>query len=171
MYQVGLTFCKHYFALARKKGLVTRPFGLTRTTEPGFQGTQQWRLRDATFSTYIFLAEKLASIRASADPKNAGKLEESTMGPPLESAFLLAADAGSWNWLAVIVALLAVGSLSWWLRGRKITQTLGSGRSDASRHDLPDLRTDSLTGLPNRMAFCEDVRRRLSELQRPGNRV
>ena len=94
------------------------------------------------------------------------------MGSPLESAFFLATGyAGGWNWLAVIVALLAGASLSWWLRGRKIAQTLASGRSSTPWHDPADARTDSLTGLPNRMAFCEDVRRRLAELQRHGNRL
>jgi diguanylate cyclase len=34
-----------------------------------------------------------------------------------------------------------------------------------------DLRTDHQTGLPNRTAFCEDIRRRLSEAQRHGNRL
>jgi len=37
--------------------------------------------------------------------------------------------------------------------------------------NLRDFRTDSLTGLPNRTAFCEDIRRRLSESQRHGNRL
>ncbi|HTQ40619.1 MAG TPA: GGDEF domain-containing protein [Pirellulales bacterium] len=34
-----------------------------------------------------------------------------------------------------------------------------------------DGRTDNQTGLPNRTAFCEDIRRRLSEAQRHGNRL
>jgi diguanylate cyclase len=34
-----------------------------------------------------------------------------------------------------------------------------------------DSRTDVLTGLPNRTSFCEDVRRRISESQRHGNRL
>jgi diguanylate cyclase len=34
-----------------------------------------------------------------------------------------------------------------------------------------NLRTDSQTGLPNRTAFCEDIRRRLAETQRHGSRL
>jgi diguanylate cyclase len=34
-----------------------------------------------------------------------------------------------------------------------------------------DHRTDQQTGLPNRTAFCEEIRRRLSEAQRLGNRL
>ena len=36
---------------------------------------------------------------------------------------------------------------------------------------IPETRTDSQTGLPNRTAFCEEIRRRLSEAQRHGNRL
>jgi diguanylate cyclase len=39
---------------------------------------------------------------------------------------------------------------------------------EAAAHDS---RTDALTGLPNRTSFCEDIRRRLSESQRHGNRL
>jgi diguanylate cyclase (GGDEF)-like protein len=36
---------------------------------------------------------------------------------------------------------------------------------------ITETRTDSQTGLPNRTAFCEEIRRRLSEAQRHGNRL
>jgi diguanylate cyclase (GGDEF)-like protein len=36
---------------------------------------------------------------------------------------------------------------------------------------LTETRTDPQTGLPNRTAFCEEIRRRLSEAQRHGNRL
>ncbi|HEY2881256.1 MAG TPA: GGDEF domain-containing protein [Pirellulales bacterium] len=37
--------------------------------------------------------------------------------------------------------------------------------------DADDRRTDLQTGLPNRTAFCEEIRRRLAEVQRHGNRL
>jgi len=89
------------------------------------------------------------------------------MGSALDSVLFLA-TAASPNWPAVIVALLAGASVSWWLRGRKIASLAQSSARDS---DQADFRTDPLTGLPNRTAFCEDVRRRLSELQRHGNRL
>src|SRR5262245_2616056 len=92
------------------------------------------------------------------------------MGSALNSAFFLASGDGTvnLNWPAIIIALLAGASISWWLRGRKIASVATSGPRES---DQADFRTDPLTGLPNRTAFCEDVRRRLSELQRHGNRL
>jgi len=92
------------------------------------------------------------------------------MGSALDSAFFLAASDGAVNvnWPAVVVALLAGASFSWWLRGRQITCLADRGEAQPEQADF---RTDPLTGLPNRTAFCEDVRRRLSELQRHGNRL
>jgi diguanylate cyclase (GGDEF)-like protein len=92
------------------------------------------------------------------------------MGSPLESTFFLAASEfpASLNVPAVIIALLAGASFSWWLRGRK---TAGCEVSSNPQPDTADFRTDVLTGLPNRTAFCEDIRRRLSELQRHGHRL
>jgi diguanylate cyclase (GGDEF)-like protein len=98
------------------------------------------------------------------------ELEDSTMGSALDSTLFLAAGDSSinLNWPAVIVALLTGASISWWLRGRKIASVANSGPLESEQADF---RTDPLTGLPNRTAFCEDVRRRLSELQRHGNRL
>jgi len=92
------------------------------------------------------------------------------MGSALNSAFFLATGDGTVNsnWPAIIVALLVGASISWWLRGRKIASFAHRGEAQSEQADF---RTDPLTGLPNRTAFCEDVRRRLSELQRHGNRL
>jgi diguanylate cyclase (GGDEF)-like protein len=92
------------------------------------------------------------------------------MGSPLESTYFPFAGGfpAGLNVSAVILALLAGASVSWWLRGRKMA---GTEQSIAPLADAADSRTDALTGLPNRTAFCEDIRRRLSELQRHGNRL
>jgi len=92
------------------------------------------------------------------------------MGSPLESTLFLAAAEfpAALNVPAVILSLLAGGAFSWWLRGRKIAT---SAPASISPCESVDSRTDPLTGLPNRTAFFEDIRRRLSELQRHGNRL
>jgi diguanylate cyclase (GGDEF)-like protein len=90
------------------------------------------------------------------------------MGSALGSTFFLGASEVNLNWPAVIIALLTGASISWWLRGRNVA---ASARPAESQSDVADFRTDPLTGLPNRTAFCEDVRRRLSELQRHGHRL
>jgi diguanylate cyclase len=46
-----------------------------------------------------------------------------------------------------------------------------SAAVSAAATPVVDVRTDNQTGLPNRTAFCEDIRRRLSEAQRHGNRL
>jgi diguanylate cyclase len=43
--------------------------------------------------------------------------------------------------------------------------------SPETQNSPANLRTDTQTGLPNRTAFCEDIRRRLAETQRHGSRL
>jgi diguanylate cyclase (GGDEF)-like protein len=59
------------------------------------------------------------------------------------------------------------------LSGPTATKPLSNRTAIVPRHQTPviETRTDAQTGLPNRTAFCEEIRRRLSEAQRHGNRL
>jgi diguanylate cyclase (GGDEF)-like protein len=154
------------FPPTSQNALKIGPRPAIRVSRPYLDGSQR-RIR-ALFSTYIFRQPNPAAGRWH--PFMTSKLEESTMGSALGSAFFLAASDAqiNLNWPAAIVALLAGAAISWWLRGRKIASFAQSSMRES---EPVDFRTDPLTGLPNRTAFCEDVRRRLCELQRHGNRL
>ena len=55
--------------------------------------------------------------------------------------------------------------------GSEAESTASSPTPDQPSTPMAKQRTDSQTGLPNRTAFCEDVRRRLAETQRHGSRL